>query len=166
MPSSPAGRITTKKRCSRSSDADESKSSSRETTPRMPTAALISSEISGDAPSGQRADGTVVLHIGAKKLANAHSPREQRQFVVFRHRRGGKKEILFRRVGRNELSTIRVCQELVAAERNTTPPSNDEYARKSSVTKASAMASIGKRLRRTPESHRATGSIGRCSGLC
>jgi hypothetical protein len=28
----------------------------------------------------------------------------------------GKKEILYRRIGRNEISTIRVCQELVAAE--------------------------------------------------
>jgi len=30
----------------------------------------------------------------------------------------GKKEILYRRIGRNEMSTIRVCQELVAAQKD------------------------------------------------
>jgi len=42
----------------------------------------------------------------------------------------GKKEILYRRVGRNELSTIRVCQQLVAAEKEYYSAQNDEYAQK------------------------------------
>jgi hypothetical protein len=41
----------------------------------------------------------------------------------------GKKEILYRRIGRNELSAIRVCQELVAAEKEYHSTHN-EYAQK------------------------------------
>ena len=42
----------------------------------------------------------------------------------------GKKEILYRRVGRNELSAIRVCQELVAAQKEYSAQHNGEYAQK------------------------------------
>src|SRR5271165_3946997 len=41
----------------------------------------------------------------------------------------GKREILYRRIGRNELSTIRVCQELVAAEKEYYSTQH-EYAQK------------------------------------
>jgi hypothetical protein len=40
----------------------------------------------------------------------------------------GKKEILFRRIGRNELSAIRVCQELVAAQKEYFAMEHNEYA--------------------------------------
>jgi len=40
----------------------------------------------------------------------------------------GKKEILFRRIGRNEMSTIRSCQELVAAQKEYYSTQNNEYA--------------------------------------
>ena len=42
----------------------------------------------------------------------------------------GKKEILFRRIGENEMSTIRVCEELVAAEKEYHSAQHDEYTRK------------------------------------
>src|SRR5271166_1654241 len=41
----------------------------------------------------------------------------------------GKREILYRRIGRNEISTIRVCQELVAAEKEYYTAQH-EYAQK------------------------------------
>jgi len=41
----------------------------------------------------------------------------------------GKREILYRRIGRNEISTIRVCQELVAAEKEYYSTAH-EYAQK------------------------------------
>jgi len=41
----------------------------------------------------------------------------------------GRREILYRRVGRNEISTIRVCQQLVAAEKEYFSTHN-EYAQK------------------------------------
>jgi len=41
----------------------------------------------------------------------------------------GKREILYRRIGRNEISTISVCQELVAAQREYTSTQH-EYAQK------------------------------------
>jgi hypothetical protein len=42
----------------------------------------------------------------------------------------GKQEILFRRIGENEMSTIRVCEELVAAEKEYRSAQHDEFARK------------------------------------
>ena len=42
----------------------------------------------------------------------------------------GKKEILYRRIGKNELSTIRVCQELVAAEKEYHSTQHNLYAQK------------------------------------
>jgi Protein of unknown function (DUF2950) len=41
-----------------------------------------------------------------------------------------KKEILFRRIGRNEMSTIHVCQELVSAEKEYYDAHDHEYAQK------------------------------------
>jgi hypothetical protein len=41
----------------------------------------------------------------------------------------GKQEILFRRVGRNEMSAIRVCQELALAQKEYRETHNGEYAR-------------------------------------
>jgi hypothetical protein len=40
----------------------------------------------------------------------------------------GKREILFRRIGRNEYSAIRICQELVAAQMEYYAMQNNEYA--------------------------------------
>ena len=42
----------------------------------------------------------------------------------------GKQEILFRRIGRNEISTISVCQELVAAQKEYYSAQHNEYAQK------------------------------------
>lgn len=41
----------------------------------------------------------------------------------------GKQEILFRRIGRNEMSAIRVCQELALAQKEYRSTHNGEYAR-------------------------------------
>jgi hypothetical protein len=40
----------------------------------------------------------------------------------------GKQEILYRRIGRNEVSTISVCQELVAAQKEYYSAQHNEYA--------------------------------------
>jgi hypothetical protein len=42
----------------------------------------------------------------------------------------GKQEILFRRIGRNEISAIHVCEALVAAEKEFHSAHNGEYAQK------------------------------------
>jgi len=42
----------------------------------------------------------------------------------------GKKEVLYRRVGRNEISTIKVCQQLVAAEKEYYSTHHNEYAQR------------------------------------
>jgi hypothetical protein len=42
----------------------------------------------------------------------------------------GKKEILYRRIGRNELSAIGICQELVGAEKEYYSMQHNEYAQK------------------------------------
>jgi hypothetical protein len=61
-------------------------------------------------------DGTTVLYIGAKNWPTP-IPLVNKGGAWYFDTEAGKKEILYRRVGRNEMSTIRVCQELVAAEK-------------------------------------------------
>jgi len=74
-------------------------------------------------------DGTVILHIGAKNWPTP-IPLVNKGNSWYFDTDAGKKEILFRRIGRNELSTIRVCQELVAAEKEYYSTQHDEYAQK------------------------------------
>jgi len=72
-------------------------------------------------------DGTTTLYIGAE---NWPTP------IPLMHKGGswyfdtdaGKREILFRRIGRNEMSTIRVCQELAAAQKEYYSTQNQAYA--------------------------------------
>ena len=64
----------------------------------------------------KEADGSTVLYIGAKNWPTP-IPLVNKGGSWYFDTEAGKKEILYRRVGRNEMSTIRVCQELVAAEK-------------------------------------------------
>lgn len=74
-------------------------------------------------------DGATVLYIGAENwptpipLINSGS-------VWYFDTEAGKKEILYRRVGRNEISAITVCQELVAAQKEYYSVQHHEYAHK------------------------------------
>jgi len=61
-------------------------------------------------------DGTTILYIGAKNWPTPIPLMNKGSFWYF-DTEAGKKEILYRRIGRNELSAIRVCQELVAAQK-------------------------------------------------
>ncbi len=61
-------------------------------------------------------DGTTTLYIGAENWPTP-IPLVNKGNLWYFDTESGKKEILFRRVGRNEMSSIRVCQELVAAEK-------------------------------------------------
>src|SRR5271168_5111176 len=61
-------------------------------------------------------DGTTTLYIGAKNWPTP-IPLVNKGNSWYFDTAAGKMEILFRRIGRNEMSTIRVCQELVAAQK-------------------------------------------------
>jgi len=61
-------------------------------------------------------DGTTILYIGAHNWPTP-IPLVQKGNSWYFDTEAGRKEILYRRVGRNELSAIRVCQELVAAQK-------------------------------------------------
>ncbi len=61
-------------------------------------------------------DGSVTLYIGAENWPTP-IPLVNRGSSWYFDTAAGKREILYRRIGRNEISTIRVCQELVAAEK-------------------------------------------------
>jgi len=74
-------------------------------------------------------DGTIVLYIGAKNWPTP-IPLVNKGSSWYFDTDAGKKEILFRRIGRNEISTIRVCQELVAAENEYRSAEHGEYAQK------------------------------------
>ena len=74
-------------------------------------------------------DGTTILYIGAKNWPTP-IPLVNKGKLWYFDTDAGKKEILYRRVGRNELSAIRVCQELVAAEKEYYSTQHNEYAQK------------------------------------
>ena len=61
-------------------------------------------------------DGTTILYIGAENWPTP-IPLVNKGNLWYFDTEAGKKEILYRRIGRNEMSTIRVCQELVAAQK-------------------------------------------------
>src|SRR5208337_1683760 len=73
-------------------------------------------------------DGTTVLYIGAENWPTP-IPLVNKGSSWYFDTEAGKKEILYRRVGRNELSAIRVCQELVAAQKEY-HSAQHEYAQK------------------------------------
>jgi hypothetical protein len=74
-------------------------------------------------------DGTTTLYIGAKNWPTP-IPLVNKGNLWYFDTEAGKEEILFRRVGRNEISTIRVCQEFVAAEKEYYSTHHNEYAQK------------------------------------
>ena len=74
-------------------------------------------------------DGTTTLYIGAKNWPTP-IPLVHTANAWYFDTNAAKKEILYRRIGRNELSTIRVCQELVAAEKEYREAEHGNYAGK------------------------------------
>ena len=74
-------------------------------------------------------DGTTVLYIGAHNWPTP-IPLVNKGNSWYFDTEVGKREILYRRIGRNEISTIRVCQELVAAEKEFHSAQHNEYAEK------------------------------------
>ena len=73
-------------------------------------------------------DGTTILYIGAENWPTP-IPLVNNSSSWYFDTEAGKKEILFRRIGRNEISTISVCQELVAAQKEYYSAQHNEYAR-------------------------------------
>lgn len=74
-------------------------------------------------------DGTTTLYIGAENWPTP-IPLVNKGNSWYFDTTGAKKEILFRRLGQNEMSTIRVCQELVAAQKEYYSAQNHVYAQK------------------------------------
>lgn len=74
-------------------------------------------------------DGATILYIGAENWPTP-IPLISKSGAWYFDTEAGKKEVLYRRIGRNELSAIRVCQELVSAEKEYRSMQNDEYAQK------------------------------------
>jgi hypothetical protein len=74
-------------------------------------------------------DGTTILYIGAENWPTP-IPLVNKGDSWYFDTEAGKKEILYRRVGRNELSAISVCQELVAAQKEYYSTQHNEYAQK------------------------------------
>jgi DUF2950 family protein len=74
-------------------------------------------------------DGTTTLYIGAENWPTP-IPLVEKDNRWYFDTAFGKEEILYRRVGKNELSAIRICQELVAAQRQFYSKENGQYAEK------------------------------------
>ena len=77
----------------------------------------------------QEPDGTTTLYIGAENWPTP-IPLLNRGNSWYFDTEAGKKEILFRRIGRNEMSTIRVCEELVAAQKEYYSTHQNQYAQR------------------------------------
>jgi hypothetical protein len=77
----------------------------------------------------KEANGSTVLFIGAKNWPTP-IPLVNKSGSWYFDTEAGKQEILYRRVGRNEMSAIRVCEELVAAQKEYYAAQHSEYAQK------------------------------------
>jgi hypothetical protein len=73
-------------------------------------------------------DGSVTLYIGAENWPTP-IPLVMKGNLWFFDTEAGKREILFRRIGRNEYSTILICQELVAAQKEFYAMQHNEYSK-------------------------------------
>jgi hypothetical protein len=74
-------------------------------------------------------DGTTTLYIGAENWPTP-IPLVNKGNTWYFDSGAGKQEILYRRIGENEMSTIRVCQELETAEKEYHAAQHNEYAQK------------------------------------
>jgi hypothetical protein len=74
-------------------------------------------------------DETTILYVGAENWPTP-IPLVNKSNSWYFDTDAGKKEILYRRIGQNEISTIHVCQELVAAEKEYYSTHHNKYARK------------------------------------
>jgi hypothetical protein len=74
-------------------------------------------------------DGSTILYIGARNWPTP-IPLVNKGSSWYFDTEAGKKEILYRRIGRNEMSAIRVIQELVAAQKEYYAAQHNEYAQK------------------------------------
>jgi hypothetical protein len=72
-------------------------------------------------------DGSTILYIGAENWPTP-IPLVNKGHSWYFDTEAGKQEILYRRVGRNEISAIRICQELVAAQKEYSTQ-HGEYAK-------------------------------------
>ncbi len=77
----------------------------------------------------QEPDGTTILYIGAHNWPSP-IPLMHKGNTWYFDTEAGKKEILYRRIGRNEVSAIRICQELVAAQKEYADQHSGAYAQK------------------------------------
>jgi len=74
-------------------------------------------------------DGMVTIYIGAENWP-APIPLVNKGKGWYFATEAGKKEIVYRRVGRNEISAMHVCREMVAAEKEYYAAQHSEYAQK------------------------------------
>jgi hypothetical protein len=74
-------------------------------------------------------DGTTTLYIGAENWPTP-IPLVNHGDSWYFDTEAGKKEILYRRIGQNEISSIRICQELVASQKEYYSAQHSEYAEK------------------------------------
>jgi Protein of unknown function (DUF2950) len=72
-------------------------------------------------------DGTTTLYIGARNWPTP-IPIVHNANGWYFDTEAGKKEILYRRIGRNEMSAMRICRELAAAEHEYHEAQHSQYA--------------------------------------
>ena len=125
-------------------------------------------KISANAPPGRsEPDGTTTLYIGAENWPTP-IPLVHKGSAWYFDTAAGKQEILYRRIGRNELAVIQVCRELVDAEKEYYAEPHDgdsgRQAVRAEIPQRSQQAQrplLGAGFRRSRESHRPARGVGR-----
>jgi hypothetical protein len=74
-------------------------------------------------------DGTTTLYVGAENWPTP-IPLMKKGNLWYFDTVAGKQEILYRRVGKNELSAIKVCEQLVAAQKQYYSQESNQYAQR------------------------------------
>jgi Protein of unknown function (DUF2950) len=75
-------------------------------------------------------DGTTTLYVGVENWPVPIPLASNKAGQWYFDTTAAKQEILYRRIGQNEMSAIRICQELAAAEKDYFAKQNNEYAAK------------------------------------
>ena len=104
------------------------------------------------------------LYIGAENWP-VPIPVVERDRAWYFDTAAGKREILYRRIGRNEISTISVCQGLVAAQKEHYSTQHEYAPENLQRCRAAQRSVLGSGRWRIPEPHWATHRVRRGRGL-
>jgi len=143
-------RITTKKRCSMSSDQTESKSSRRVTKPKTPRTALISCRDTKKCTVWLKSRTELLFCTSARRIGRRLYPSSTRVVRGISTPMQARKRFCLDELAGMKYRPFVFARSSWRRKRNITPQSTPSMPRKSSVMKGSTMVFIGRLLRANP----------------